>query len=89
MFDVMKFASLVHKEVMGNPPILPPGEIFEMATQRGAAALGLPVGVVLAWFQGRFSYWCGWMVSTSSRVRPKPLSQIWFTQRVGPMPPWS
>jgi 5-methylthioadenosine/S-adenosylhomocysteine deaminase len=46
MFDVMKFASLLHKGVTHNPAILPPGEILDMATRRGAAALNLPVGAL-------------------------------------------
>ena len=46
MFDVMKFASLLHKGVAGNPAVLPPDEILEMATRNGANALGLPVGSV-------------------------------------------
>ncbi len=53
MFDVMKFASLLHKGVAGDPTILPPGDIFDMATRSGAAALGLPVGAVVARAQGR------------------------------------
>ena len=46
MFDVMKFASLLHKGVAGNPAVLPPGQILDMATGRGAAALDLPVGAI-------------------------------------------
>jgi 5-methylthioadenosine/S-adenosylhomocysteine deaminase len=46
MFDVMKFASLLHKGVTGDPGVLPPGEILDMATQSGAAALDLPVGAI-------------------------------------------
>jgi 5-methylthioadenosine/S-adenosylhomocysteine deaminase len=46
MFDVMKFASLLHKGVAGNPAVLPPGEILGMATRGGATALGLPVGSI-------------------------------------------
>ena len=46
MFDVMKFASLLHKGVVRDPTILPPGEIFEMATRHGAEALDLPAGAV-------------------------------------------
>jgi 5-methylthioadenosine/S-adenosylhomocysteine deaminase len=46
MFDVMKFASLLHKGISGDPGVLPPGEILDMATQGGAAALDLPVGAI-------------------------------------------
>jgi 5-methylthioadenosine/S-adenosylhomocysteine deaminase len=46
MFDVMKFASLLHKGTTGDPRVLPPGEILEMATQAGASALDLPVGAI-------------------------------------------
>jgi 5-methylthioadenosine/S-adenosylhomocysteine deaminase len=46
MFDVMKFASLLHKGVSGDPRVLPPGEILDMATRGGAAALDLPVGAI-------------------------------------------
>jgi 5-methylthioadenosine/S-adenosylhomocysteine deaminase len=46
MFDVMKFASLLHKGICGDPRVLPPGEIFDMATRSGAAALDLPVGAI-------------------------------------------
>ena len=47
MFDVMKFASLLHKGVTGDPTILPPRDIIDMATRGGAAALDLPVGAVV------------------------------------------
>ena len=47
MFDVMKFASLLHKGFSGDPRVLPPGEILEMATRAGAAALHLPVGEIV------------------------------------------
>jgi 5-methylthioadenosine/S-adenosylhomocysteine deaminase len=46
LFDVMKFASLLHKGVERNPTVLAPDEILAMATQRGGAALGLPVGLI-------------------------------------------
>src|SRR5581483_11126542 len=46
MFDVMKFASLLHKGATGDPTVLPPQDILDMATRRGAAALDLPVGAV-------------------------------------------
>jgi 5-methylthioadenosine/S-adenosylhomocysteine deaminase len=48
MFDVMKFASLLHKGVSGDPTTLPPRDILDMATARGAAALDLPVGAIAA-----------------------------------------
>ena len=48
LFDVMKFASLLHKGVAGDPRLLPPAEILDMATARGAAALDLPVGAIAA-----------------------------------------
>jgi 5-methylthioadenosine/S-adenosylhomocysteine deaminase len=46
MFDVMKFASLVHKGVTGDATTLPSHDVLDMATQRGAVALGLPVGAI-------------------------------------------
>jgi 5-methylthioadenosine/S-adenosylhomocysteine deaminase len=46
MFDVMKFASLLHKGVHKDPRVLPPGEILDMGTRAGAAALDLPVGAI-------------------------------------------
>jgi 5-methylthioadenosine/S-adenosylhomocysteine deaminase len=46
MFDVMKFASLLHKGVSSDPSVLPPGEILDMATRAGAAALHLPIGAI-------------------------------------------
>jgi 5-methylthioadenosine/S-adenosylhomocysteine deaminase len=44
MFDVMKFASLLHKGVGHDPTILKPGEVLGMATADGAAALDLKAG---------------------------------------------
>lgn len=46
MFDVMKFASLLHKGVAGDPAVLPPDQVLGMATRDGANALGLPVGAI-------------------------------------------
>lgn len=46
MFDVMKFASLLHKGITGDPATLPPQDVLDMATGRGAAALDLPVGAL-------------------------------------------
>ena len=47
MFDVMKFASLLHKGVTGDPITLPPRDVLDMATSCGAAALDLPVGAIV------------------------------------------
>jgi 5-methylthioadenosine/S-adenosylhomocysteine deaminase len=47
MFDVMKFASLLHKGVTGDPTMLPAGRILDMATRCGAQALDLPVGAIV------------------------------------------
>jgi 5-methylthioadenosine/S-adenosylhomocysteine deaminase len=46
MFDVMKFASLIHKGVSGDPRLMPAGEVLDMATRGGAGALGLAVGAI-------------------------------------------
>jgi 5-methylthioadenosine/S-adenosylhomocysteine deaminase len=46
MFDVMKFASLLHKGVACDPALLPPAEVLAMATAAGAAALGEHGGVL-------------------------------------------
>jgi len=46
MFDVMKFASLLHKGTSGDPTVLPPGDVLDMATNRGGVALDIPVGVI-------------------------------------------
>jgi len=40
MFDVMKFASLMHKGIAEDPKVLPPAQVLAMATRHGAAALG-------------------------------------------------
>jgi len=48
MFDVMKFASLLHKGATGDPATLPSADVLDMATARGAAALDLPAGAVAA-----------------------------------------
>jgi 5-methylthioadenosine/S-adenosylhomocysteine deaminase len=45
-FDVMKFASLLQKGVLRDPAVLPPGQILDMATRCGAAALGIAAGAV-------------------------------------------
>ncbi|MEP7301206.1 MAG: amidohydrolase [Caldimonas sp.] len=44
LFDVMKFASLLHKGVSLDPSVLPPDAVMEMATRGGARALGLDAG---------------------------------------------
>lgn len=44
MFDVMKFASLLHKGVAHDPSLLLPNDVLGMATAEGAAVLGLPAG---------------------------------------------
>ena len=46
MFDVMKFASLLHKGYHHNPSLLPPETIFDMATRAGAKALGINAGMI-------------------------------------------
>jgi cytosine/adenosine deaminase-related metal-dependent hydrolase len=46
MLDVMKFASLLHKGVTGDPSVLPPAHVLDMATAHGAAALGVPAGAI-------------------------------------------
>lgn len=46
LFDVMKFASLLHKGVARDPTLLSPAETLDLATRRGALALGAAVGVV-------------------------------------------
>lgn len=46
MFDVMKFASLLHKGVARDPALLPPAQVLAMATAAGAAALGQDGGVL-------------------------------------------
>ena len=46
MFDVMKFASLLHKGVARDPTVLPPGHVLDMATRRGGLALAAPIGAI-------------------------------------------
>jgi 5-methylthioadenosine/S-adenosylhomocysteine deaminase len=46
MFDVMKFTSLLQKGATGDPSVLPPQDVLDMATRRGAKALDLPVGTI-------------------------------------------
>jgi 5-methylthioadenosine/S-adenosylhomocysteine deaminase len=47
MFDVMKFASLIHKGITGDPSVLPAARVVDMATARGAAALDLRSGAII------------------------------------------
>jgi 5-methylthioadenosine/S-adenosylhomocysteine deaminase len=46
MFDVMKFASLIHRGVALDPTVLPPGHVLRMATLGGARALGIGGGAL-------------------------------------------
>ncbi len=46
LFDVMKFASLLHKGAALDPRVLAPGDVIAMATRDGAAALGLEAGEI-------------------------------------------
>jgi 5-methylthioadenosine/S-adenosylhomocysteine deaminase len=41
MFEAMRFAALLHKLVTGNPETMPAGQVLELATRRGAEALGM------------------------------------------------
>lgn len=42
MFDVMKFASLLHKGIAQNPQVMPPGQVFAMATEHAARIIQQP-----------------------------------------------
>jgi cytosine/adenosine deaminase-related metal-dependent hydrolase len=42
----MKFASLIHKGVSGDPGVLPAAQILDMATARGAVALDIASGTI-------------------------------------------
>lgn len=46
MFDVMKFASLIHKGVHRDPRVVPPEAVLAMATRHGARAAGVDGGVL-------------------------------------------
>jgi 5-methylthioadenosine/S-adenosylhomocysteine deaminase len=46
MFDVMKFASLVHKGTRLDAALLPASAVLRLATQDGARALGLEAGAI-------------------------------------------
>ncbi len=48
MFDVMKFASLIHKGYRLDASVLPAPAVLRMATQDGAQALGVRAGVIAA-----------------------------------------
>ena len=48
MFDVMKFASLIHKGVQSDAGVLPATEVLRMATLAGAQSLHLPAGTIAA-----------------------------------------
>jgi 5-methylthioadenosine/S-adenosylhomocysteine deaminase len=47
-FDVMKFASLLHKGVLHDPGVLPPAAVLAMATRAGARAVGIDAGAIAA-----------------------------------------
>jgi len=44
MFEEMHIAAILAKTVAGDPKVLPAAEVLSMATEKGAAALGLPAG---------------------------------------------
>lgn len=46
LFDVMKFASLLHKGVNHDPALLPPDAVLAMATRFGADALQVDAGAI-------------------------------------------
>jgi 5-methylthioadenosine/S-adenosylhomocysteine deaminase len=46
MFDVMKFASLLHKGSTLDPGVLPATDVLAMATRDGAAAVGVDAGEI-------------------------------------------
>lgn len=46
MFDVMKFASLIHKGLHQDPSLVPPEVVLAMATRHGAQAAGVESGGV-------------------------------------------
>nr|HET7860250.1 amidohydrolase family protein [Caldimonas sp.] len=46
MFDVMKFASLLHKGSTLDPAVLPATDVLAMATRDGAAAVGVDAGEI-------------------------------------------
>ncbi len=40
MFEAMRFAALLHKSATGDPEVLPARQVLELATRRGADAIG-------------------------------------------------
>ncbi|MDB5948040.1 MAG: cytosine deaminase, partial [Ramlibacter sp.] len=48
MFDVMKFASLIHKGIRLDAGVLPAPAVLRMATLDGAQALGVEAGAIAA-----------------------------------------
>jgi len=46
LFEAMKFASLIPKGLRRDPALLSPAEILALATRNGAAALGVPAGML-------------------------------------------
>jgi 5-methylthioadenosine/S-adenosylhomocysteine deaminase len=40
MFEAMRFAALLHKSATGDPEVMPAGQVLELATRRGAEAIG-------------------------------------------------
>lgn len=46
MFDVMKFASLIHKGVRQDPAVMPPETVLAMATRYGARAANIEAGTI-------------------------------------------
>ena len=41
MFEAMRFAALLHKSSTGDPEVMPARQVLEIATRRGADAIGL------------------------------------------------
>ena len=71
LFDVMKFASLLHKGVARRPaPPAAGAKSLDMATARGAKALDLPVGAIAPGPRPT-SRWCGSTACTSSPASPR------------------
>lgn len=46
MFEVMKFASLIHKGVHADPTMLPPETVLGMATRNGLRGVGISAGAL-------------------------------------------
>ena len=40
MFEAMRFAALLHKSATGDPEVMPARQVLELATRRGAEAIG-------------------------------------------------